>query len=216
MIPVRRGARTQLIVEFAVSLVTWLVFLTALSLLYRVGLSVMASGGFCARGGPYQIATACSDSTVVFGSLALPVIIVAVLVNAGFVKAWGPALAMFFWPILFTTMGVAFLRGARLDGYADVMGYILGVIFIVMSGTPFLLVKVLRGRTGWDVLALRVVPASAQPDIHVTLDQAGSPVVTRDAPRVTSGAANALSGAAFIVACAMIALVISDLLYTSV
>lgn len=212
----RVDARPRLAVDLVASTVTWVVFLTALSLLYRVGMAVMASGGFCARGGPYEIATECSNATAVLGTIAIPAMVVAILANAVLVKAWGPSLLMLCWPAMFTTMGVAFLRGAQLDGYSAITGYVVGGLFLVMGGTPFLLFKMVRhgaGWVGWEALALRSQDTSMRPGVHVTLDRAGRPVVTRTGSRVAASGTNVLAGVVFLAVCAVLSTTLAGLLH---
>lgn len=127
------------------SAASWLLFTFCFLSLYQVAAVVTGLGGFCASGGPYVIETECPESVVIFAPFALPGMFAAAGLGLIFARGFGTPLIVWAWPILFIGLGIQFGIGA-LRG--DVVGIILGVLFLAMGAVP--LVFELRG--GWRVV----------------------------------------------------------------
>jgi hypothetical protein len=113
-----------------------------ITLLFLGMRAVMDVGGFCAEGGPYEIATHCPEGTVVlmplsiFGGLASYALAQVGGSAVGGVYAALPALA---WPGLFLSLGWNFLEyGFNPPGEVGwAWGWLIcGVIFWAMGGIP--------------------------------------------------------------------------------
>lgn len=115
-------------------------FATGLTALYRGMRSVMIeAGGFCASGGPYEIANECTG-----GQVTLTFVGVFVMIGFGFVlagsseRAGGSAMGAIFlmWAALFGSLGVNFLQ-LGFDppiGSAPAWGWLIpGVVFELMA-----------------------------------------------------------------------------------
>lgn len=118
----------------------WFAASLAITLLTQVSLAVSDLGGFCARGGPYEIAVECSDAIVVFAPTSIIGGLAAVFASVLLTRGFGVSLATFAWPMLFVSLGSVFLRGFVVRG--DVVGLVIGIVFIIMGLVP--LVAVLR------------------------------------------------------------------------
>jgi hypothetical protein len=116
--------------------------LTALWLGMR---TVMNVGGYCASGGPYEIAVPCPEGVEAVLFLSIP----AGLVFAGLVgwsgsrigRGWA-RLLLLAWPAMFLSLGWNFLEYAVRppDGSGDlVLGWLVpGIVFVAMGGVPLL------------------------------------------------------------------------------
>jgi hypothetical protein len=131
----------------------------SLTLLFRSMRSVQSIGGFCASGGPYQIAHQCPKGIggllplSIFGGLAF---LFLFAVSAG---ETGRPLLLLAWPALFLSLGWNFLdfglhlttSGQGVDG-----GFLVcAVVFIAMGAVPLIwllpmLWKVITGRPDPD------------------------------------------------------------------
>jgi hypothetical protein len=115
------------------SAIAWFSVSAAVSLLAAAMLSLMAVGGSCASGGPYEIAVECPDNAYL-----APVSIVGGLIGvfAGLIIAggFGVSVVGFGWLALFGGLGSIFLAGFILAG--DTTGLIVGVVFILMGLVP--------------------------------------------------------------------------------
>lgn len=106
--------------------------------------SVMDIGGYCASGGPYEVATTCPAGVDVIMTLAFPL----GFLSAGLMLWKGSrlgdpyaGLVALAWPALFLSLGWNFLEYAlRAPGGGGVeLGWLIpGVIFIIMGGVPLL------------------------------------------------------------------------------
>ena len=114
----------------------------SLTLLFRSMRSVQSIGGFCASGGPYQIAHKCPKG---IGGL-LPLAIFGGLIFLGLFAIsageTGRPFVLFAWPALFLSLGWNFLdyglhlttSGSGVNG-----GFLVrGVLFIVMGAVPLI------------------------------------------------------------------------------
>jgi hypothetical protein len=133
---VKRGAARRLIG----SLVGIAGIAFSLTLLYRGMRSVQSIGGFCASGGPYQIAHQCPKGLgavlplSIFGGLAF---LALFAISAG---ETGRSLLLFAWSAMFLSLGWNFVDyGLHLttSGHGINGGFLFpGVLFIVMGGVP--------------------------------------------------------------------------------
>jgi hypothetical protein len=122
---VRRGSLAALALTGTVIGLTWL---------NQVASSVMAIGGSCGSGGPYEVAHPCPE-----GAWMAPVGILGGLVCLGlyaFLRPSGsPQLLFLAWPALFGSLGVQFIRAAMHESQA--FGWwVCGVVFLAMALVP--------------------------------------------------------------------------------
>jgi hypothetical protein len=141
--------------QAAVALALVVVGLTWLNL---VASSVMAVGGSCGSGGPYEIASPCPN-----GAWMAPVGILLGVVALGVYAltrpAGSPMLLVFAWPALFGSLGVQFLRAAANE--TDAWGFWLcGVLFLLMAAAPLGMVFADRR----EMVRLLVGDGLAEPD----------------------------------------------------
>jgi Short C-terminal domain len=127
----------------------------SLTLLYKSMRAVQAIGGFCASGGPYQIAHTCPKGVTGL----LPLAIIGGLIFLGLFFACvgerGRPVALLAWPALFLSLGWNFLDyGLHLTSGHGINGGFLtcAVIFILMGAVPliFLVPKLFESLTGGD------------------------------------------------------------------
>jgi len=140
----------------------------SLTLLSRSMRSVQSVGGYCASGGPYQIAHQCPNGLVgvfplaIFGGL-LFLVLFAICTNDA-----GRSLALLAWPALFLSLGWNFLDyGLHLTSGSGVnAGFLVcAVIFIVMGAVPLIwlaprLWRMVTGAPDPDVGAPVLSPSS--------------------------------------------------------
>lgn len=118
-------------------MLSWLLFATAITLLYNVSVVVLGLGGSCASGGPYVIETQCPDGVGLLAPLSIFLGLGAVAMGLLLARGFGPALELLSWPILFVGLGGAFLL-AGLNGGGDGAAYLIAGLFIVMGGAPLI------------------------------------------------------------------------------
>ena len=135
-LPTFPGSESALL-RVGASAASWFLFALSFTLLFQVTFSVMALGGSCASGGPYEIAVECPDSVAIFAPLSIFGGLIAVGINAFFARGFGTPLTAWAWPILFCGLGSAFL--VAFFGTGDPVGLILGVMFELMGILPLLL-----------------------------------------------------------------------------
>lgn len=133
--------RDSALVRVAGSAASWFLFSLSFSLLFQVTVTVMALGGSCASGGPYEIAVECPDNVAAFAPLSIFGGLAAVGLAIAFAQGFGTPLTTWAWPTLFVGLGSAFLL-AFIFGQ-DIVGLIIGAMFLVMGLVP--LVLELRG-----------------------------------------------------------------------
>jgi len=119
------------------SVLSWLLFATAFTLLYQVSTVVLGLGGSCANGGPYVIETQCPEGIGLFAPGSIFLGLAAVVIGLVFARGFGPALEVLSWTILFVGLGTAFLL-AGLDGGGDGAAYLIAGLFILMGGIPLI------------------------------------------------------------------------------
>ena len=119
------------------SAVSWFLFALSFTLLFQVTFSVMALGGSCASGGPYEIAVECPDSVALFAPLSIFGGLIAAGIGGFFARGFGTPLTTWAWPILFCGLGGAFLY--EFFGTGDPVGLILGLLFEIMGLVPLVL-----------------------------------------------------------------------------
>jgi hypothetical protein len=117
--------------------VSWFLFALNMSLLFFVSFTVMSLGGFCASGGPYVIETECPENVVAFAPLSVFGGLFAVAIALFFAQGFGTPLIVWAWPILFGSLGGAFLYS--FFEYGDATGIIIGVLFLAMAAAPLVL-----------------------------------------------------------------------------
>ena len=129
--------RDSALVRVGASAASWFLFALSFTLLFQVSFTVMALGGSCASGGPYEIAVECPEGVAAFAPLSIFLGLFAVGINAFFARGFGTPLTTWAWPILFCGLGAAFLYAFFASG--DAVGLIIGVMFEVMGAVPLLL-----------------------------------------------------------------------------
>ncbi|MEO8094112.1 MAG: hypothetical protein ABI632_04170 [Pseudolysinimonas sp.] len=140
--PAARSAwRSFAITRVGGAAVSWFLFSLCFTLLFLSGTAVIGLGGFCASGGPYQIAVQCPDAVAAFTPLSIFGGLIAVGLGAWLAQGFGTPLTTWAWPILFCGLGLAFLGGFVTQG--DITGLLIGIMFEIMGLVP--LVIELRG-----------------------------------------------------------------------
>lgn len=123
-----KGAKAAIALALVVLGLTWL---------NLVASSVMAVGGSCASGGPYEVATPCPEG-VWMAPVGILLGLVALAAYAITRPPGSPSLVLFAWPALFVSLGVQFLRAAAAE--TDAWGFWLcGVLFLLMGAAPLAL-----------------------------------------------------------------------------
>lgn len=116
---------------------SWFIFAMSFSLLVNVSTAVMAVGGSCASGGPYEIAVECPDGVAAFAPLSIFGGLIAVAIAIFLAQGFGTPLTTWAWPILFCGLGAVFLMSFFLSG--DPVGLIIGILFEAMGVAPLIL-----------------------------------------------------------------------------
>ena len=146
------GPSGQAIIVYLAAIAGLPACLTILFLAMRAVLNV---GGFCAEGGPYQIAVRCPEGV----ALLFPVGILGGMASAAVVFAAGErigggygALATLAWPALFLSLGWNFLEYGVFppeEAGGPAIGWIIcGVVFWIMGGGPLVLALGAVGAAG--------------------------------------------------------------------
>lgn len=124
------------VTRIAGSFLGWALFVACFGSLFQVVLAVMALGGSCASGGPYVIAVECPDNVWLAP--------VSIWVGLGSVGLWmflargfAAPLVSWAWPVLFVGLGGAFLAAFVVGG--DIVGLLIGVMFVAMGLVPFVI-----------------------------------------------------------------------------
>ena len=135
--PARTNWRDSPLVRVAGSAIGWFVFVLSFTLLFQVSFSVMALGGSCASGGPYEIAVECPESVALFAPLSIFMGLAGVFIGIFLSQGFGTPLQTWAWPILFCGLGAAFLYAFFAAG--DPVGLIIGIMFEIMGLVPLLI-----------------------------------------------------------------------------
>lgn len=137
----QRPLRSQ-IIWHVVLFVSMAGIAAALTLLFRSMRSVMAVGGFCASGGPYQITTPCPKGTALLMNAAIwgGLIMTAFLVAAT-IRVKAPGVVWLIWPALFLSLGWNFLEFSIDPPVGDGIEWgwmVCAVVFFIMGAGPLL------------------------------------------------------------------------------
>jgi hypothetical protein len=116
---------------------SWFLFTLCFTLLYLGSSTVMGLGGYCAKGGPYQIEVECPDAVALFVPLSIFGGIAAVGIGIFLARGFGTPLLSWAWPILFLGLGIAFLLASTMPGAISFL--ICGVLFVAMGAVPLYL-----------------------------------------------------------------------------
>ena len=108
---------------------SWLLFAFVLTGLLLASATVIGLGGACASGGPYVSATPCPGSVLVFAPLG---------VFGTLAQDFAAPLYAWFWPLLFTGLGIVFLLGA-VSGFGIVSNLLVAVVSLAMGLGPLVL-----------------------------------------------------------------------------
>lgn len=143
--------RATTLVDVALYLLGLVGLAAALTITWLSMRAVLDIGGYCADGGPYEIATHCPDGV----GLLLTLSIFGGLGCAG-LAGWKGAqlgapydgLILLAWPALFISLGFNFLQYALFPAGADTgieLGFLIpGILFVIMGAVP--LIGFLPGR----------------------------------------------------------------------
>lgn len=115
----------------------WFARALAITLLFQVGSAVSAVGGFCARGGPFEIAVECSDAVVFFAPTSVLGGLAGVFIGTSLAQGFGVSMLAFAWPALFLSLSVTFFQSFATRG--DISGLLIGILFVAMGLTPLVL-----------------------------------------------------------------------------
>jgi hypothetical protein len=141
----------------------------SLTLLSRSMRSVQSIGGYCASGGPYQIAHHCPKGTAGVFILAIFGGLLFLGLFAAFTTETGRILALLAWPALFFSLGWNFLDyglHVTITGSGVNAGFLVSaVVFIVMGAVPLIwllprLWRIVTGAPDPETLAPRPSPMS--------------------------------------------------------
>lgn len=123
----------------------WVLLSAGTTLLFVGSMQIMGVGGFCAEGGPYEIAVHCPAASGVSVTLALPMIAAGVLLGIFGARGFGVPAHGFFWILLFGVEGTAFLLSAfSIPAGVSVAWLICGVLFLGIAIPPLFMIRI-----GW-------------------------------------------------------------------
>ncbi|MBX3088007.1 MAG: hypothetical protein KF742_05925 [Cryobacterium sp.] len=125
-----------LIVRYLAFVGSWLVFVASFTALFLSMRAVLAVGGYCAEGGPYQIETHCPGNTGWLTPVSIWTGLAAVALYIWAAKGLGASLTLLAWPILFIFLSFNFLQAGIDPQGAGLTGILLGVMFLVMGAVP--------------------------------------------------------------------------------
>lgn len=134
----KTGFLSRPIVKLVAFLFSWFLFALSLMLLIFAVLAVGSVGGTCASGNtPYVIATQCPAAATDFLPWCVFTGLIAVGIGVVFAGGIGLSTRVWAWPILFGGLGGFFLLAGIVGG--QVVGWILGALFIVMGLVPLVI-----------------------------------------------------------------------------
>jgi hypothetical protein len=117
---------------------SWLLFAFVLTGLLLASATVIGLGGACASGGPYVSATPCPGSVLVFAPLGVFGTLAAVGISGTLAQDFAAPLYAWFWPLLFTGLGIVFLLGA-VSGFGIVSNLLVAILSLAMGLGPLVL-----------------------------------------------------------------------------
>jgi hypothetical protein len=116
--------------------ISWAAFTLAFTVLFLSMRAVVDVGGFCAEGGPYEIATHCPGNVGLLLPASIYIGLAAVGLNVFVARGLGASLALLAWPILFIGLSLNFLQSGFDPQIGDPVGVVLGVMFFIMGAIP--------------------------------------------------------------------------------
>lgn len=134
------------------SLVSWFGFALSFGLLYQVALAVIALGGYCASGGPYEIAVECPENVAAFAPLSIFGGLISVGIGLFLSNGFGAQLPAWAWAILFVGLSVPFAIGGGISNW------FVCVLFVIMGAAPL----VLELRANWARMLIGSRTASGE------------------------------------------------------
>jgi hypothetical protein len=145
--PARKRPRVR---DLAIYLAGIVLFTASLTVLWRSMRAVMDIGGYCASGGPYEIAVECPQGVDILLFLSIWVGLAGLALVALFGGRIGPGfagVAALAWPALFLSLGWNFLEyGVSSPGGPELGWLIPGVLFLLMGGVPLWFgIRAMRG-----------------------------------------------------------------------
>lgn len=156
------------------SAASWFLFALCVTLLSLSTNQVLGAGGYCASGGPYEVAAACSATVEALAPLGIFGCLFAVGIAAILSAGFGMSLLALAWPILFCGLGGVFFAT-----YAEGREWgplVLGILFCLMGGAP--LVIALRNRPQ----ALLLGSVSLRGEFFTSRDRGGFAMLAGWAP----------------------------------
>lgn len=128
--------RSWPVTRIAGSFISWALFVASFGVLLQIVLAVMALGGSCASGGPFEIAVECPTNAWL-APVSIWTGLGAVALAAVLARGFGMPLLSWAWPVLFLGLGGAFLFSFVSAG--EIVGLIIGVMFGVMGAVPLVI-----------------------------------------------------------------------------
>ena len=124
---------------------SWFLLAAGTVALFAGSLEIMGVGGFCAEGGPYEIAVHCPTGSGAGITLGMFAVAAGVILGVFGAQGFGTPAHGFFWSLLFGVEGIAFVIAAILlaDGIS-IAWLICGVLFLALAVPPLLM-----ARMGW-------------------------------------------------------------------
>lgn len=121
---------------------SWFLFALGITLLFNGSMQVMGVGGFCAEGGPYEIATHCPGGSGGQVASALPLMATSLLLGLLCARGFGVQVHIYAWSALFGIEAAAFLISALMSPGGIVIGWLLnGVVFLALALAPLPLIR---------------------------------------------------------------------------
>ena len=134
----RTGWRDHPATRVLGSALGWFGLALALTLLVQASAALSDLGGFCARGGAFEITVECADAIDAF--LVWPELagLVAVGVSLFLTRGFGTPVAVYAWSAVFVSLGGVFVRSFFERG--DWSSLIIGVVFALVAIAPLAVV----------------------------------------------------------------------------
>lgn len=105
--------------------------------------SLLSLGGYCATGGPYEIAVQCPTWMAAVLGVSVPLMILSIFGTMLTTPKGWRYLGLLTWPLIFTVLGVEFLIGGIANlPLGAAWGYLVcGIVFVPMGLGPIWLMK---------------------------------------------------------------------------